>query len=304
MLMLNTLLSESTMASALRLSVPILLAALGGAYTFYADVFNIALEGFMLISAFFSAVGAMKFGNPWLGVAAAVLSGLISAFLFGFLTLKLKADNIVVGLAINLGSVGLTTWLLEKIFKVRGMIMIANKATFHDVSLPLISKIPYIGPVLGRQNVLVYISLMLVVFSELFIFKHIFGIRLRAVGNYPEAAESVGVSVLKYKMLATVISGIFCGLAGAFLALGGSAMFSENMTAGKGFIALAAVFFSQGRPLLVFLASLVFGYTDAISVTLQQYGYPPQIMLILPYIATIGALSVIAIVKKSKEGFR
>ncbi|MEJ5202768.1 MAG: ABC transporter permease, partial [Anaerolineales bacterium] len=254
--MIEVLFSSSTLASALRLATPLMLAAIGGAFTYHANVFNIALEGFMLISAFFSVWGTITFGSPWVGLLVGATSAMLASLLFGFLVLKLKADNIVVGLALNLGCLGLTTWLLEAIFGVRGVVMVETGG-FPTIDLPLISKIPYLGNVISGQNLLVYLTLAIAIFGEYFIYRNIFGIRLRAVGEYPQAAESVGISVNGYRLYSILLSGLFAGFAGAFLTLSGASMFSENMTAGKGFIALAAVFFSQGRPSLIILASIL-----------------------------------------------
>ncbi len=291
--MIEVLFSSSTLASALRLATPLMLAAIGGAFTYHANVFNIALEGFMLISAFFSVWGTITFGSPWIGLLIGAASAMLASLLFGFLVLKLKADNIVVGLALNLGSLGLTTWLLEAIFGVRGVVMVESGG-FPTIDLPLISKIPYLGNVISGQNLLVYLTLAVAIFGEYFIYRNIFGIRLRAVGEYPQAAESVGISVNGYRLYSILLSGLFAGFAGAFLTLSGASMFSENMTAGKGFIALAAVFFSQGRPSLIILASILFGYTEATSVALQQFGVPPQLMLTIPYLITVIALTLIS----------
>ena len=298
--MIDILISSSTLASALRLATPIMLAALGGAFTYYADVFNIALEGYMLISALFSVWGTIIFGSPWIGLSIGIISSMLASLIFGLLVLKFKADNIVVGLAINLGSLGLTTWLLEAMFGVRGYVMVKTGG-FPTIKLPLIDQIPYIGKILSNQNLLVYFTLIIIIFAEYFFYRNIFGIRLRAVGEYPEAAESVGVNFKQYRMYSILLSGLFSGFAGAFLSLGGASMFSENMTSGIGFIALAAVFFSQGRPSLIILSGLLFGYTEAISVLLQQFGVPPQLMLTMPYLMTVLALTFISIISRRKN---
>lgn len=298
--MIDLLFSQYVFASALRLSIPILLAATGGAFTFHADIFNIALEGLMLISAFFSAWGAITFLNPWAGLFIGIFASVFMSFLFGFITIKLKANNIVAGLALNIGSLGLTTWLLVAFFGVRGVVLIDKNSTFSTIEIPLLSEVPFIGGIISGQNILVYIALAIVIFSKYFIYNNVFGLRLRAVGEHPEAVSSVGVKVEDYKIWSVLLSGIFCGLAGAFIAIGGSCMFSENMVAGKGFIALATVFFSQGRPPLIILASLLFGYTEAISVSLQQFGMPPQLMFMVPYVVTIIALTTISVISRRR----
>jgi len=301
--MIDILISSGTLASALRLAIPIMLAALGGAFTFHTNVFNIALEGFMLISAFFSVWGTIISGSPWIGLAIGSSASILASLVFGLLVLNLKADNIVVGLAINLGALGLTTWLLEAIFGVRGVIMVKS-AGFPTINLPIINQIPYIGKVISNQNLLVYLTLIIAIVADFFFYHNIFGIRLRAVGEYPQATESVGINVKRYRLYSIMLSGLFTGFAGAFLTLSGASMFSENMISGKGFIALGAVFFSQGRPALIILASLLFGYTDAISIALQQFGVPPQLMLTMPYLITVIALIVISLVTRKRNQSR
>jgi ABC-type uncharacterized transport system permease subunit len=299
--MIEVLLSSSTFASALRLATPLMLAAMGGAFTYHANVFNIALEGFMLISAFFSVWGTITFGSPWIGLLIGSFMATMASLLFGFLVIKLKADNIVVGLALNLGCLGLTTWLLEAMFGVRGVVLVETGG-FPNIQLPLIAQIPYVGQIISDQNLLVYLTLAIAIFGQYFIYRNVFGIRLRAVGEYPQAAESVGINVNRYRLYSILLSGMFSGFAGAFLTLSGASMFSENMTAGKGFIALAAVFFSQGKPSLIILSSLLFGYTDATSVALQQFNIPPQLMLTMPYLITVIALTLIsAFPRKNKK---
>lgn len=298
--MIDILTSSSTLASALRLATPIMLAALGGAFTYHTNVFNIALEGFMLISALFSVWGTIISGSPWVGLVIGSLASILTSLVFGVLVLNLKADNTVVGLAINLGALGLTTWLLEAMFGVRGVVMVESGG-FPTIQLPIIDQIPYIGKILSNQNLLVYLTLFIAIFADFFFYRNAFGIRLRAVGEHPQAAESVGINVKRYKLSSILLSGLFTGFAGAFLTLSGASMFSENMTSGKGFIALAAVFFSQGRPALIILSGLLFGYTDAISIALQQYGVPPQLMLTMPYLITVIALTVISIISRKRN---
>jgi simple sugar transport system permease protein len=171
---------------------------------------------------------------------------------------------------------------------------------FPNLQIPMISSIPYLGNVLSNQNLLVYLTFTLAVAGEYFLYRNVFGIRLRAIGEYPEAAQSVGIDVTRYRFISILASGLFCGFAGSFLTLSGASMFSEGMTAGAGFIALAVVFFSQGRPLTMIFASLLFGYTESISVSLQQFKVPSQLMLMLPYLMTVVALTIISIVNQRK----
>jgi ABC-type uncharacterized transport system permease subunit len=295
--LLAIMFGPSTLASTLRLATPLVLAALGGAFTAHADIFNIALDGYMLIAAFFGAWGAIVFGNPWAGLACAILAATLCSTLFAGLVLKLRAHPAVVGLGMNLGITGLSTWLLQVTFHVRGWVVI-EKGGFSNVHLPVIASVPFLGDILSNQNFMVYLAFILAIVTERFLKHNVYGIRLRAVGENPEAAQSVGIDPLKYKVWSVLMSGVLCGCAGAFLSLGGSSMFSEGMSSGKGALALGIVVFASGRPLLIVLGSLVFGYTDAVSVALQQFGLPNQLMMMIPYVMIIVVLAVVAALSK------
>jgi len=198
----------------------------------------------------------------------------------------------VVGLAINLAMTGLSTWLLDAIFHQRGWVII-EKGGFPSINIPVLCNIPYLSGVLSNQNLLVYFTFIVALIAEWFLYQNIYGIRLRAVGEHSEAAESVGIPFMRYKIWSVLMSGVLCGCSGAFLSLGGASMFSEGMSSGKGAIALGIVHFSGGRPLLILLGSLVFGYADAVSVALQQFGFPNQAMMTIPFLMVILVLAVV-----------
>lgn len=212
--------------------------------------------------------------------------------------MKFNSNHIIIGIAFNLAAWGFTTFLLDTIFNVRGVFIDKKIESFKPITLPLLEKIPIVSDILNGQNLLVYMSIVLTIISYIVMYKTKFGLRLRGVGIKELAAQTVGVDTVKYKWIAIIISGVFAGLGGAYLSIGGASMFTENMSAGKGFLALAAIMVGDGNPLIVFLISLAFGYTSALSVTLQSLGIPSQIVLSVPYIITVLIL-VISIIFKN-----
>lgn len=280
----------------LRSVTPILLAALGGLLCARAGVFNVALEGMMLSGAFMAVVGAYYLKSSFAGVIAGVLGGLLVALIFGVVAIELKADVIVLGVALNLLAVGATAYGLRTIFKTTGTFYDPFLKGLEPVDIPLLKDIPVLGPVLSGHTWLVYLSWALVGVVFYFLFKQVTGLRIRAVGENPVAAETLGVPPGRIQYLAVLLSGALCGLAGAQLAIGQLRNFTENMTAGRGFIALVAVIFGQAHPVGVFGASLLFGFMDAMGLRLSAVpeatrgNLPVQFIYMLPYVATIIAL--------------
>ncbi len=284
---MEILFDQATLSSGLKLAVPVLLAALGGMFTDQANVFNIALESMMLVSAFFASVGSYSSASPWVGLLFGVGSALLVALIFAVLTVDFRADPIVVGIAMNLAAWGVTSVLLELMFHVRGFLLDPRIVSFPTVEIPLVKSIPYLGNVLSGQNVLVYLAIAAAVVVYLVSYHSKPGLRIRALGQNPQALETAGLSPRKYRYLAILLSGLLCGASGAFLPLSGLSMFSENMSAGKGYIALAAVLFGHGVPGAVIGASLLFGYADSLALKLQGFGIPNQLVLMTPYVLTM-----------------
>jgi ABC-type uncharacterized transport system permease subunit len=274
----------------LRTMTPILLAALGGVISEQAGVFNIALEGLMLFGAFFAVVGSHLAANSWLGVLVGMLASGVLACIFALVVLRLKADVIISALGINLLASGLTTYVMKMWFGVVGSFTSDRVQGLPQVVIPVIGKIPFIGPILSGHTPLVYISLILVAVTGFCLYRTTIGMNLRAVGENSEAAETAGISVLAYKTWAVILTGVFCGLAGAHLSLGYVTMFTEDMTAGRGFVAYTAVVFGKANPRFVLVASLLFGIAEALTFRVQRLGVPPSLVLMLPYILTIYAL--------------
>lgn len=272
----------------LQLSAPLLLSSMGGLLSYRSGVFNIALEGYMLVAAFFSVDIAQGTHALWLGVLSGVLVSGIMAAVMGLFVLVLGSDEVIVGLALNLFALGLTSYLL----KTSGQGGYLNLSSgLAVVNLPWIEHVPIVADVINGQNVLVFLSWFSVLAVGWVVFKTLFGLRLRAVGEAPMAAMAAGASVFKTKLLGFVGCGLLCGLAGAALSLGSVHLFSKNMTAGIGFIAFAAVIFGGGVPLYVGAAALIFGFSDSIASLLQMNShFPTQFVLMIPYLLAIAAL--------------
>lgn len=285
-------------------ATPILLAALGGALTFYAGVFNIAMEGMMLMAAFFGVLGSFYFHSWVAGLACAILGSLALAAIFIFFSVKLQTDEFVTGIALNLFALGTTTYLLRQIFKVKGVF--ANKAIvpIPAIHIPVLENIPFLGPILSGRNLIVYLAAIATVFCYYLVFRTRFGLRLRAAGYNAASLDSSGVLTSRIRAQSLLACAVLCGLGGAFLSLGYVTLFAENMTAGRGWISLAAVILVDGHPLGVAVISLVFGFFDGLGLFLQNYRVPPQFSAMVPYIATLVALYLYARRGRGRKGMR
>jgi len=282
-------------ASALRLATPLIFAALGGVFSERSGVVNIALEGIMIMGAFF-AILAMEFvSSPWIAVIAAMLIGVLTALLLGFLAINLKANQVVAGVAINMLAGSLTAFLLEMVWHRSGQTdTVANALTRNPEALSFLEGIPVLGKLFSGLTPFVYLAIILTFISYYVLYKTPFGLRIRAVGEHPKAADTVGISVYKVRYICVMISGALAGLAGASLSLGTVNLFREGMTSGKGFIALAAMIFGKWHPIGALLACLFFGVAEAIQIQASSLGLgwiPSEFLQMLPYVATILALA-------------
>lgn len=277
----------------LRTASPILLAALGGIFTHRAGIFNIALEGYMLVGAFTSVVATSATGSPLLGALAAVLAVTALALLMGFVSLDLGADVVIVGIAVNLLAAGLTAFLLQEI--TGGAAFLRVPQGLPEFSLPFLAGSPVVGDLFADQGILVWVALLLVPSVALVLARTSLGLRIKAVGESPDAAISAGVDVRRIQYIAFALCGALCGLAGAQLALGLLSLFSFNMTAGRGIIAFAAVIFGGARARWVAVAALVFGLAEAVANRMQTIGLPFQFVQMVPYVLTIVVLLVAAV---------
>ena len=283
----------SLLNSTLRMITPILLAALGGLLCERAGVFNIALEGLMLAGAFTAVAGSFFLQSSFAGVISGVLGGILMATLFGILAIRFNGNMIALGIALNFFAVGATTFLSRTVFGVKGVFSDPRISGLSPIRIPLINEIPVLGPILSGHSWIVYISWLLVIFLYIMLFHHPLGLRLRGVGEKPQASETLGVNVKATKFMAVLLSGALCGLAGAQLSLGQVTLFVENMSAGRGWIAVVAVMFGQAHPLGVFGASTLFGFFDALGFRLQGSSLPFQFSAMIPYLATLAGLFII-----------
>lgn len=277
-------------AATLRLATPIAYGSLGGLFSERAGIVNIALEGMMLTGAFTGVTVSYFTGNPWLGVLAAIFVGGLLGLLHGLVTVRFAGDQIVSGTGINIFALGFTAYMSQIFWGSRG----ASESVqgLPVVSIPLLKDVPIIGDIIGTHTPLVYLVIAMTVLSYIVLFKTPFGLKIRAVGERPEAADTAGIDVFKTKYLCLIISGMLAGLGGAFLSLGHLSLFALGMTGGRGFIALAAMILGKWMPFGAFGASILFGFADALQMRLQALGLlPPQIILAMPYILTIAVLA-------------
>ena len=279
--------------STIRMVAPILLAALGGALCSRVGLFNVGLEGLILIGAFSAIVGSHFTGSVFLAVLFAAGMTLIFAMLFAYMTIQLKANDIVVGVAINFLALGLTTFALRTIFQVKGAYYNKDMQGLPKWDIPIIEDIPVVGALFSGHSPLVYLSFLAAILLYVFLYRSVTGFRVLSVGMNPVAAKSLGLKVKPLQYLAIGLCGILCGLAGAQLSLGQVTMFTEGMTAGRGFIALVATMLGQSHPIGIMGSSLLFGFMDAISIRLQGYSLPTQFTSMLPYVITIFAMFVL-----------
>ncbi|WP_391558578.1 ABC transporter permease [Robertmurraya sp.] len=280
----------SLFASAIRMVSPILLAALGGALCARVGIFNVGLEGLILAGAFSAIVGNYYSGSVIVAVLTGAFGGVLVSLLFGLATIKFKANPIVAGIAINFLVLGLTTFGLRAIFQVKGAFYDKDMNGLPKWDLPLIENIPVIGKLLSGHSPLVYTAFIAAILLYIFLFKTVVGFRILAVGKNEAAARSLGLKVTALQYGAIVASGVLCGLAGAQLSLGQVTMFTEGMTAGRGFIALVAMMLGQSHPIGMIGSSLLFGLMDAMSIRLQGFSMPTQFTSMLPYVITIIAM--------------
>ena len=270
------------LAQTLRIAIPYLLAAAGGVMSERAGLIGLTLEGYMLGGAFCAALGAYAGGSPWVGVIAAVAGGAVLAWLYALSSIRFKADQVVVGIAINLLAIGLTRFFLRLVFdsssnspRVPGFDVRGSGAGFRALVV----------------NPLFWIGILIIPLTAWVLYRTPFGLRVRAVGEHPAAAASVGVPVAQVRYLAVILSGVFAGLGGAYLALD-QHQFTDNMTAGRGFIALAATIFGRWDPVRAGLACLLFAAAETLQIRLQgSNAIPSQFVEMIPYLLTIIALA-------------
>jgi len=284
------LFDSSFFASAIRSLSPILLAALGGALCSRVGIFNVGLEGLILAGAFSAIVGNYYSGSVLVAVLIGAAGSVIVSLLFGVVTIRFKANPIVAGIAINFLVLGLTTFGLRAVFDVKGAFYDKNMEGLPKLNLPFIEDLPIVGKLVSGHSPIVYIAFLAAVLLYIFFYRTVLGFRVLAVGKNEAAAKSLGLKVTALQYGAIIGCGILCGLAGAQLSLGQVTMFSEGMTAGRGFIALVAMMLGQAHPFGIVGSSLLFGLMDALAIRLQGFSMPTQFTAMLPYVITIIAM--------------
>lgn len=287
---LLSLFDSQLLAAAVRMTSPILLGALGGMLCSRVGTFNVALEGFMLLGAFFAVAGSYFSGSAFVGAIAAVIASSVLAWIYSIVTLRYKGDTLVVGIAVNLFVGGLTIFLMRFLWGVRGTFIDPGIVGMPRVQIPLIHEIPVLGPIVSGHTPIVYLSFVIVAVINYILFYTPFGLRLRAVGEKIEAANSLGIKSLNIQYIAVIASGALSGLAGAQLSLGLVTLFGQNMTAGRGFLSVVAVILGQAVPYGVLGASMLFGLAEGLTIQLQGLRVPSQFVLMTPYLITILAM--------------
>lgn len=291
--------------STVRLSTPLLLACLAGLYSERSGIFDIGLEGKMLGAAFAAGAGAAVTGSAWLGLACGIVVSVALALLHGFASITNRGNQIVSGVAINFLAMGLTALLGQDWFRQGGQTPpLPIEARFTSLNWPFaetLRDVPIVGglysELLSGHNLLVYVAFLMVPFTWWALYRTRFGLRLRAVGENPAAVDTAGISVTWLRYRAVICTGILCGVAGAYLSTAQSASFIKDMTAGRGFIALAALIFAKWRPVPAMFACLLFGFLDAVAIRLQGQELPGigevpvQFFQALPYILTVVLLA-------------
>jgi len=293
--LLKSILSPSFGFAILRVMTPILFASIGVAITTLSGAVNISLEGTMLISAFFGVIVSAFTKSLILGFLAGILAGVALSSILSYFHLKLKADIILAAIALNLFASGLTVFLLYIFAKDKGTSSSLRSLVFPSIDIPILKDIPIVGEIFSGHNILTYVALLSVLIFYILIFKTPLGLRIRAVGQNPDAASSVGINVNKIKFYALILSGFFGALGGLYLSMGYVSWFARDMTAGRGFIAIAASNLGANLPLGVFLASILFGILNTIAIYLASLQVPSEFIQMIPYIATIITLAIYSI---------
>ena len=276
-------------SAAVRMAMPLIYAGLGEVFAEKAGILNIGMEGVMLSGAFCSFAGALFSGSLWIGMLAGILGGIAVSMIHAFLSIHLAQNQSVIGLALNTFVLGLTSFFSRIVKEGESY---QQLSTFSTIRIPVLSDIPLIGDALFNQDIFTYILYIIVIVMTIFYAKTAKGLAFEAIGEHPRAADAAGIPVLKYQYIAMIVNGILGGIGGAHLVLVQLGVFSENMTSGRGYIALAAVILGRYTPIGTVGAALIFGGANALQIRLQAVGVPlpAQALAMLPYIITLIAL--------------
>ena len=274
----------SILASTLRSSVPLILASMGGCFSMRAGVSDLGLEGMMLAGSFFAVLGSWISGNAWIGLLTGILFGAVFSMLHAVMHISYKVNASISGMCVNLLASAVTPLLLNVIFGMSGKSV--SGAAFAKPNWGILQKIPVIGRILGAQNILFFLTILLVIVSWIFLYKTTLGLRMRMVSENPQAASTVGLNVRIYKYFGVAMSGAFAGLGGAYLSLGQMNLFVEDMTSGRGYIAVVINAFGRYNPVGALGGSLFFGFFDSLQTIFQSI-LPSQLVMMTPYVFTL-----------------
>lgn len=281
----------SLLAGMIRLATPILLPALGQLYTQRAGILNLGVEGTMLMGAICAfATTCATNNNLWLGLLAGMVSGMLYSLLMAWLSVTMRANQVIAGIGMNILATGLAAYIYRVIFGIRALP--AKVETFQAVNIPGLADIPFVGPVFFQHNILVYFAFIMVPVTWFILERTTFGLKIKSVGEHPRAADSKGINVLGIRYAAVLIGGAYAGIGGAFMAIAYLNTFTESLIGGFGYIAVSVVVFARFMPGRAMWGSLLFGLTSALQLRLQAQGIgiPSQLLLMLPYFMTIVAL--------------
>jgi simple sugar transport system permease protein len=279
------------LSAAVLLAVPVILGAFSGVLSERAGVVNIAIEGLMLMAAMVGALVGSVTQSIWWGLLGAIVSSVLLALVHGVLSINYKINQIISGTVINIFATGMTSYLSSKFMQTYQNLN--NPPIFPRIPIPLLADIPIIGPLFFNTNIFVYLTFILLIVIQVALFSTRWGLRLRSVGEHPKAADTLGINVIRTRYVAVILSGVVAGIGGAFFTLGSVGRFDEMMTAGKGFIGLAAMIFGNWTPIGAFLAGLMFGFADSVATKLSILGtsIPTQFMAMAPYLTTMIVLA-------------
>lgn len=297
----QAIISPEFFNATLRATTPILFAALASAVASKSGITNMALEGIMLFASLFGVIFSALFQSAWMGLLVTMAIGGFIGFFLAFFVLKLKTDEILAAIAINLIANGATILILLAVSGDRGVSSSVQSLQIQRIAIPVIENIPFLGQVISNQNILTYISLIMVVVVHMFLYKTPLGLRIRAVGENKDAAESVGISSKKVQYISLIISGVLASIGGFFLSGGYLTYFTTGMSAGRGFIALAAASMGGNTPIGAFLVSILFGAAQAMANILQLGSWPYELIQMLPYITTLVGLGIYSYIRMKKR---
>ncbi len=301
---MDLLFNASVISSAIRIATPLLLAALGCILCEKAGITNLAIEGFMLMGSFISIAYITKSdGSVLVAMLVAMVGTMVYSGLFGLVVIRFQANQVVTSIAMNMLSVGLTTFLLQAMLGAQGMIRPANIQKIPNMQVDILEKIPFIGSIFHNQNFIVPLAILMAVGLHFVIKKTVYGLNVVSLGESEGAARSAGISVKRVQWSVILISGLFCGLAGAYLSSVILSEFSMNMVQGRGFTAYTAVIFGNTNAILVWLVTLLFGWAEAIGVQIELagMGIPSSVVKMFPYVLAIVVLMISSVSAKYKK---